>query len=188
MADPDPDYDADLMKVAGLDKSSKGKPSKGQKRRRPVPDSDSSSDELEVGETATPVGQKRRPANTGKVCPRPCTCFAAGCIHRAFITAASTLLHISTPSSNARSCQRWQACVTQAEGTGKETFPDGYGADLMGDQADREKLASMDMLTREMEIFERSEARREMMDALAAERKLHGNQAQDDKVSACCVL
>ena len=36
---------------------------------------------------------------------------------------------------------------------------DGYGSDLMGDDEDRARLAAMTEMEREMELFERSEAR-----------------------------
>ena len=71
----------------------------------------------------------------------------------------------------------------QEEVAGGSKYPDGYDSDLMGDEADRAKMAGMNMLDREMEIFERGEKRRELMDALAAERRVQQSQPQPDKVT-----
>ena len=40
-----------------------------------------------------------------------------------------------------------------------ETFDDGYDENLMGDKEDRNKLADMTELQREMELFDRFERR-----------------------------
>lgn len=41
-------------------------------------------------------------------------------------------------------------------------FDDGYGSDLMGDDADRSRLAAMNELQRELELADRAERRDEM--------------------------
>ena len=81
----------------------------------------------------------------------------------------------------ARDTKLTTGCAQEEEDSGSK-YPDGYDSDLLGDDEDREKLSALSMLAREMEIFERGERRREMMDALAAERKMRESQPQPGKV------
>lgn len=65
---------------------------------------------------------------------------------------------------------------------GGSKYPDGYDSDLMGDEEDRARLAMMSELEREMELFERGDKRKELIDSQAAARKMQESQATQDKV------
>ena len=56
---------------------------------------------------------------------------------------------------------------------------DGYGSDLYGDDDDRARLAAMTDLDREMELFERSEARERRREARRNARLLQQAQRRD---------
>ena len=49
---------------------------------------------------------------------------------------------------------------------------DEYDNDLMGDEADRQRLASMTEMDRENELFSRAEERQKRMDVLQAKRRI----------------
>ena len=61
-------------------------------------------------------------------------------------------------------------------------FDDGYDSDLMGDEADRARLAGMTELEREMELAERSERRDEMKERRQTARVLKQQQRSAAKV------
>lgn len=55
---------------------------------------------------------------------------------------------------------------------------DGYGSDLMGDEADRQTLAAMTQMQREKILYERGEARKAMRERLEAKRKFKEAQVR----------
>ena len=61
-------------------------------------------------------------------------------------------------------------------------FDDGYDSDLMGDEADRARLAGMTELEREMELAERSERRDEIKERRQTARVLKQQQRSAAKV------
>jgi hypothetical protein len=61
-------------------------------------------------------------------------------------------------------------------------FEDGYGSDLMGDEADRAKLMAMTELEREMELTERAERRDELVERKRAAKLLKQRQEEADAV------
>ena len=61
-------------------------------------------------------------------------------------------------------------------------FDDGYDSDLMGDEADRARLAGMSELEREMELAERSERRDEIKERRQTARVLKQQQRSAAKV------
>lgn len=58
-----------------------------------------------------------------------------------------------------RPCQGSLQKPAEEEAEAPDEDDDGYGSDLMGDDEDRARLAAMTEMEREMELFERSEAR-----------------------------
>ena len=58
----------------------------------------------------------------------------------------------------------------------------------MGDEEDRARLAMMSELEREMELFERGDKRKELIESQAAAKRMQDTQAAQDKVgfSAAC--
>ena len=61
---------------------------------------------------------------------------------------------------------------------------DGYGSDLMGDEEDRARLASMNELEREMELADRSERRDKELERRRTARMLKQQQRSTSKASA----
>ena len=61
---------------------------------------------------------------------------------------------------------------------------DGYGSDLMGDEEDRARLASMNELEREMELADRSERRDKELERRRTARMLKQQQRSTAKASA----
>ena len=61
---------------------------------------------------------------------------------------------------------------------------DGYGSDLMGDEEDRVRLASMNELEREMELADRSERRDKELERRRTARMLKQQQRSTAKASA----
>ena len=74
----------------------------------------------------------------------------------------------------------------QEEAEASDEDDDGYGSDLMGNDEDRARLAAMTEMEREMELFERSEARDRRREARRNARllkqPLHKEQARASRL------
>lgn len=69
--------------------------------------------------------------------------------------------------------------AVEDEAESSDEDDDGYGDDLYGDDEDRSRLAAMNEMEREMELFERSEARDRRREARRNKRLLKQSQRKE---------
>ena len=84
------------------------------------------------------------------------------------------------------SCSVWPRHLQAVSDS--EDYGDGYATDLMGDEADRARLANMTELDRELELLDRSEKRQELKMKRDLAKQQQQQQAAADKVSALVLV